>query len=246
MSGADISEANLKDCLLWDVRGFPLNYEPKAGSNPYIPSIASLANLSELTYKESPHGLVDLREGFKKFGYRKQEREVTYAIKFTQRRKLWNDSESNLWNKIESLFNLVFFEWTCAYGMKPGRPILILLGFIFLFTMPYAESISRDDEDGIWAVWVSDRVRKDIGRNEPVRLSGLGLPVFKVGFYFSIISAFSIGWRELNVGNWITRMQRWEYVLKATGWVRTVSGIQSLLSVYLLALWVLTYFGRPF
>ena len=29
-------------------------------------------------------------------------------------------------------------------------------------------------------------------------------------------------------------------------WVRVVSGVQSLLSVYLLALWVLTYFGRPF
>jgi hypothetical protein len=35
-------------------------------------------------------------------------------------------------------------------------------------------------------------------------------------------------------------------MLRATGWVRTVAGIQSLLSVYLLALWVLTYFGRPF
>lgn len=32
----------------------------------------------------------------------------------------------------------------------------------------------------------------------------------------------------------------------ATGWARTVSGIQSLLSVYLLAIWALTYFGRPF
>jgi hypothetical protein len=42
------------------------------------------------------------------------------------------------------------------------------------------------------------------------------------------------------------RVQSREYVLRATGWVRTVAGIQSLLSVYLLALWVLTYFGRPF
>jgi hypothetical protein len=32
----------------------------------------------------------------------------------------------------------------------------------------------------------------------------------------------------------------------ATGWVRMVSGLQSLLNVYLLVLWVLTYFGRPF
>jgi hypothetical protein len=70
--------------------------------------------------------------------------------------------------------------------------------------------------------------------------------VIRIALYFSMLSAFSIGWRELNVGNWITRLQRREYFLRSTGWVRTVSGIQSLSSVYLLALWVLTYFGRPF
>ena len=69
---------------------------------------------------------------------------------------------------------------------------------------------------------------------------------FCTSLYFSVLSAFHLGWRELNVGTWISRMQPREYTLRATGWVRTVSGIQSLLSVYLLALWVLTYFGRPF
>ena len=33
---------------------------------------------------------------------------------------------------------------------------------------------------------------------------------------------------------------------RATGWVRVVSGVQSLISIYLLALWALTQFGRPF
>jgi len=77
-----------------------------------------------------------------------------------------------------------------------------------------------------------------------VLLRGASVPL--IGLYFSLLSAFSLGWRELNVGMWIARVQSREYVLRATGWVRTVSGIQSLLSVYLLALWVLTYFGRPF
>ena len=72
------------------------------------------------------------------------------------------------------------------------------------------------------------------------------LRLFRTSLYFSLLSAFPLGWRELNVGTWIARVQPREYTLRATGWVRTVSGIQSLLSVYLLALWVLTYFGRPF
>jgi hypothetical protein len=41
-------------------------------------------------------------------------------------------------------------------------------------------------------------------------------------------------------------MQPREYILRATGWVRFFSGLQSVVSVYLLALWALTYFGRPF
>ena len=65
-------------------------------------------------------------------------------------------------------------------------------------------------------------------------------------FYFSLLSAFHIGWRDLNVGSWLTRLQSREYALRAKGWVRAVSGVQSLISVYLLAMWALTYFGRPF
>jgi len=37
-----------------------------------------------------------------------------------------------------------------------------------------------------------------------------------------------------------------QYDVKATGWVRSLAGIQSVVSIYLFALWILTYFGRPF
>jgi hypothetical protein len=72
------------------------------------------------------------------------------------------------------------------------------------------------------------------------------LRISRVALYFSLLSAFHIGWRDLNVGTWLARLQSREYTLSAIGWVRVVSGLQSLHSVYLLALWALTYFGRPF
>jgi hypothetical protein len=78
------------------------------------------------------------------------------------------------------------------------------------------------------------------------RLQATGLRAFGYAAYFSLLSAFHIGWRDLNVGTWISRIQFHEYTLRATGWVRFVSGLQSLLSVYLLAIWALTYFSRPF
>jgi hypothetical protein len=69
--------------------------------------------------------------------------------------------------------------------------------------------------------------------------------LFWAGF-FSLMSAFNIGFRDINFGRWLRLLPRAEYDLKAKGWARTVAGFQSLVSVYLIALWVLTYFGRPF
>jgi len=41
-------------------------------------------------------------------------------------------------------------------------------------------------------------------------------------------------------------MQLRKYSLHATGWTRFASGLQSLISVYLVALAILTYVGNPF
>ena len=186
-----LTEIDLDDCLFWNVRGFPTKYEPKVGACPYIPSIANFPRLTDLTYQESPHGLLNLREGFKRLGYREQERKVTYSIKHTQRLKLWNDNNSNLWDKIESMFLLVFFEWPCAYGMSPIRPFLFLIALIFIFAIPYAVSLLGEGEDGIWVVWITDRVRNDLGGSQPIRLKSLGWDSIKWGLYFSVLSAFS-------------------------------------------------------
>jgi uncharacterized protein YjbI with pentapeptide repeats len=259
LSEADLHEANLKDCLLWNVRGFPLNYEPKAGSPPYIPSIANLPNLSKLTFKKSVHGLVDLREGFKKFGYREQERKITYAIKYTQRRQLWNyskkkvkdtettesekDSQKSISNKFEGLFYLLFFELTCQYGMKPGRPLIILMGLIPFFSFFYIFALkTKRQKTGLWLIFLKERVLKATKEERPFKLTAKFPPrvtptgklnkiklrllrsyrTIRIALYFSLLSATTIGWREFNVGNWISRLQRREYTLRATGWVRTV------------------------
>jgi hypothetical protein len=57
---------------------------------------------------------------------------------------------------------------------------------------------------------------------------------------------FNIGFRDINFRCWLRLLTRQEFDIKAVGWARVVAGWQSLISVYLLALWVLTYFGRPF
>ena len=240
----EIKDADLTGSSLFNVELSIIVFEPKQGSRTYIPSIASYYGLSLMTFNYSSLGLVDLRDGFREARLRKQEREITYAIKHRERLKLFE--EKNIFKKIESLFHLIMFEAPCKYGMAPGRPIWLLGIFMLFFSIPYTIGLKRPGKDGIWQEWLPNRIREDLGAEKPILLNLTGFAVLKTGIYFSVLSAFSIGWREINVGNWIARIQRREYTLRPSGWVRTTSGIQSLISVYLVALWILTYFGRPF
>jgi hypothetical protein len=266
---ADLSGADLKDaCFTGSDLKFAI-YEPKAETSPLLLSLAMARNLQWLTYNTSPHGLIELREAFKKAGLRDQERMITFAIEHTKRIKLTSaDPFSFLFSKfkeqqgskkgqasfLERLglevlgwIYYIFIELTCEYGMSPWRPLFLLLVLIPFFSALYVLFLWKGGRDGIWKVWNPERMRKNHGETtprRPVRLRGAS--AIPVGLYFSVLSAFSIGWRELNVGVWIARLQRYEYNYRATGWARTVSGFQSLLSVYFLALWALTYFSRPF
>jgi hypothetical protein len=267
LQGADLRGADLQGADLTQAKLAGAIYEPNPGKLPNFWTLTDPDenNLETLVFYNSPAALIELREAFKKGGMRTQERQLTYAIEHTRRLQAWKSK--SLWEKSESLFKCVAFELPSDYGMSPGRALKILGGLIGLFALVYMVALfAAHGHSGIWMVWLPDRVHKAEGEATPVRVTstfffsplkmwaasrwrrGLarGLSVLLMGLYFSLLSAFSLGWRELNVGTWIARVQPREYVLRATGWVRTVSGIQSLLSVYLLALWVLTYFGRPF
>jgi len=232
LSGADLSRANLSNAL----------FEPK--NLPDADHIVFAKNLSQMSYKSNPQALVKLRKAFKDGGYYEQEREVTYSIQRSETRNLAH--KRNFLSSFEAMFRYVFFDLTCQWGMAPGRALLILLTLILLFAIPYIITLRLPSQDGIWLKWADDRTRLDIGTQEPTRCYVGWVKAPTLGLYFSLLSAFNIGWREFNVGIWIQRLQTKEYTLKATGWVRTVSGLQSLISSYLLAIWVLTYFGRPF
>lgn len=72
------------------------------------------------------------------------------------------------------------------------------------------------------------------------------LVLLRISFFFSLMSTFNIKFRDVDFGRWLRQLTTKEYDIKATGWARTVSGFQALLSVYFIALLLVTYFGRPF
>jgi hypothetical protein len=265
LSGANLFGANLTGAM----------FEPQPGSLPSASNLLYLKGLDTLKFRGmASYGLMELRENFKKAGMRDEERQVTYALNHNRRVNAWAEIEEKRregkinWTTreialLENRFQLVMFEWTCDYGMTPSRPLLILLVGLFAFTLPYLLVFrSRGRKTGLYLVLPKDESSKKqifrLTNRTPFRPlpSGIwgkfkmkvsrGFRLVRLAFYFSLLSAFNLGWRELNVGNWISRLQKREYALQAKGWVRTVAGFQSLLSVYLLALWALTYFGRPF
>lgn len=257
LSGAELSHANLSGAWLVyaNLRGASLDgasldganlnganlegtvFSLRPGAVPSAENIAYAKNLDKITYAGDSHALVELQEALKKAGFREEERQVTYARK---RHEAANANWAERW------FNFVLFDLTSQYGMSPGRPLRILFSLIPIFAFAYMIALSASNGGGIWIVWSDDRVLKNEGQDEPTRISCKGFRLIRIGLQFSLLSTFNIGWHDLNIGNWIARIQAHEYELRGTGWVRMVAGVQSLIGVYLLALWALTYFGRPF
>jgi uncharacterized protein YjbI with pentapeptide repeats len=200
---------------------------------------------------------------------------------------------------IESIFRILGFDVTTAYGMNPSHALVLIAELWAIFTFVYLWPIirvpqvlsdakhtqplgtggvigktltairnsSRFNEwrtfwtcGGIYQVLPADRieelsaeptVEKEL-KWRRVDASHKGhaltqwLDAFRKAAYFSLLSAVNIGFEQFTPGDWIRRLQGREYSLQAIGWVRFVAGVQALLSVYLLAMWVLTQFGRPF
>jgi hypothetical protein len=210
LSGANLSNANLSGADLSRAKLQRAIFEPQ--DLPDTHRMTYAIGLSEMISKVNPTALVTARDAFKKAGLREQERQVTCAIK---------RSETADSNWLEHGFNLVLFDLTSQYGMSPGRPLRILGFLIFVFVLPYAIALKRQSGGGIWMIWSKERILMSEGMETPVRMTRKGLGLLWTAFYFSLLSAFNIGWREINVGNWISRLQSHEYTMRATG----VSGV---------------------
>jgi hypothetical protein len=266
LSGAKLRFATLKNAELKDAQFFSADlegalFEPK--SLPLLEGIAAARNLDLMQYDVNPDAMTQLRKRFTDTGLREQERKITYALKRVEAGKAWErctakwgDVNESLWasdgrlaNCLSSVFNRIFFDWTCQYGMSPGRPLFI--GFVLWFacSVLYSALVRPPWVPGsLFRIYPPDFLA---GPTAQQSIESVWHPhgrprLFLACMFFSLMSAFNIGFRDINFGRWLRSLTREEFDMKATGWVRVVAGWQSLISVFLIALWVLTYFGRPF
>jgi uncharacterized protein YjbI with pentapeptide repeats len=243
MKSAKLTDADLLEAY------FDVDYE----SLPDTISFAGAQNVQSLRSCEAPFALTVMREQLKKTGFVDQARALTYAIRHQERLR-----EKGLSRYV----SYVLFEGPSEWGMSPSRPLKLLFVIICLSAAFYARALNPESSGRLWLTFPADSIEKYGSATAPERLTlawrNAGTEVKLIGRWlrrprqlfiamaFSLSSAFSIGWHDLNLGAWLTRIWGREYVIRATGWVRTISGIQSVVSMYLVALWVLAYFGSPF
>ena len=260
LQGADLRGTKVANTQLARVDLTGAIYAPASPPpNSYVAGILGLASVAVPTFGDIT-GLIQLRKLLQESGL-PEEREATYAIEHSKTdRLLFADQDDPArghlrWEEplalAEGAFRWLAFEWPVGYGLYPGYALRVLAGIIMVFGLVYAVALATET-GSLYRVWPAGRIEPlpdglaDKARLEPLRLWGRPVAALGRGLQFSLFSAFHLGFRELNVGTWLARVQAREYGLQAVGWVRVVAGVQSLLSVYLLAMWLLTYFGRPF
>lgn len=264
----NIAEARLAYANLMGATYAPSSEPPHA----YVVGIKGLSTVRFPSGEQI--GLVQLRKLLQDAGLRDLEREITCCIernraasKLAALRKpgiteRWSDRIAHIARELPSAagaaLRMIAFDLTTAYGLYPLRALSLIAVFWLLLVPVYSWSILHDlgrheQITGIYKVLPANRIgdpttnpqiRKEI---EFHRIQATGwLDSIPMASYFSLLAAANIGFQQFTPGDWIRRLQPHEYSLQAEGWIRIVAGMQALLSVYLLAMWVLTQFGRPF
>ena len=256
LKGAVLTDADLSGA---DLSGADLLGAKFAGADLSCTNLGStllegVDDLHMVIFKDGGQGsLSQLRERLRAKGLREHERKVNFAIERNIAKHLL--AGESLIDRLDGLLRIVFFGGPVGWGLYPFRALTIMMSLWIALAFVYTWVIVRKGDsqtNGIFIVRPQQRLETDhegAQMAEDIRVERLSVGLSRAilwGLYFSLLSAFSIGWRDLNVGAWLTRIQRMEFYLRGVGWIRTLAGVQSLVSVYLLAIWALSYFGRLF
>ncbi len=255
---ADLSYARLRDADLAFAEVQGANFDLLLDELPN-PNLLSLADGLQFVRFSEFAPMLKLRKEFKDLGLRNQEKQLTCAI---WRSELYrtNPQGGFVHSWLDRSLSYLFFDFTCQYGASSVQPARIAACLCIIFSGVYAlAQIIPGQHGGIWLVWEKGRIDKTWGIDDPQKLTAgfasdqprgrlrrwfVSIPM--LALYFSLLSALRIGYGGFDFGAWIFVIQPREYSLHATGWVRVISGVQSLISVFLVALTVLTYTGTPF
>lgn len=234
LGGVDLSGTNLSGSI----------FEP--AQSPSLNSVVKANGLDRLRWNSNPGPVFALRKSLLDAGFSEAARKLTAAIRRQQN---------------QSWLERILFDWTCEWGENGLRPLKIICVMLFSCALVYWAGM-HFASNGLFLISTGQRVTtskgkerayqvtvrfmNDSGRTSIWKLVRLELTALGTAFLFSAKSALNIGFREFNGGIWLRMLQPRDFDIRARGWMRTLSGVQSLVSVALMALSLLSYFGHPF
>jgi uncharacterized protein YjbI with pentapeptide repeats len=243
--------------LAADVTG--LDFEPT--KNPETRSVAGASNLEFITYGTNPDAIAQLRKNLGENGFEDERRKTNYALKRRYNQTNKEQGKTNWYKYIYYYLNLIFFDWTVRYGLEPERALIIIIYLWLIFAVIYDLFIHFPGRSGIFLV--KNRVRKNVALTSAIRIRPRAIMptsrwkylwrclksewrVFRISLFFSATRALHLGYGGLDLGRWLQMLTKREYELRPKHWSRTLAGLQSLISLYLIVMWVLTEFTNPF
>ncbi|WP_297833938.1 pentapeptide repeat-containing protein [uncultured Roseibium sp.] len=213
----------------------------KGGKTPDPQSFRDTAGLTSLlVFGGAEASLKELRDELNAKKLLLPAAEINFALNNEENTEESKNRYFPLYHKANWLLNGV----TYAYGLRPQRLVisatLIAAFFSYLYYVAIVFSGSSR-RDGIWITFPIAPDAPSSKQPKTFRLSKANCSPFRAAIWFSILSAFRIGWGNLSVGDWISRVQPHGFTYQATGWPRAIAGIQSLITVYFLILLVSKY-----
>jgi hypothetical protein len=261
-AGGDLTGASFDHA---DMAG--VHFEPD--KLPAARDIAQALNLDKMTYDDDPSALASLRQLFRDSGFSLQDRQINYAIHVRQKElyagqcTLWAKGVRGSYQSCTDFLGSTLIDWTCQYGMNLWRPVAIgfwawglftVLFFLFMhhpgpsgLYLAVAHGLTLEPEEIRSAPQVrSETAWESLKRGQVIRGIREEFRLLAIAGFFSLINGFNIGFKEADIGRWIRLLPAREFEFRAVGWSRTFAGMQALLTLYLLAVWILCLFSHPF
>lgn len=244
MASASFSNTTMDSVhfALTDVAGVCL--EPRTISEYTMKHLADAVNLDELVYYYYSDKLSQLKRYFEDNGYPAQAKKVNCALR----------------RHGANLFETIAFDLTSEYGSNRYRPLSIICLLAVLFALLYFTLILRLGKSGMYVITTSapDETGNVIKAAKSINCASFGsgrylwiiperlLKIAGYAVFFSLINTVNIGFRDVNFGRLLRLLLPVKLDFESFGWMRSAAGLQSVLGVYLIALWALSYFSELF
>ena len=254
--GADLTQAVLRPVRVEGTQFTNANfmgatYDPISGfPNPFL---GDAKNIGSLSTESFPTGLLQLRSMAIASGQGSIVREVSALIARTDLTSKWNRSHGE--GQVDAIvagIEMIFVGAPTSWGQKPSLPIAILILAMLVFAGLYAVLI-RHYEGLFFRLQPKDAITiapEGVGlQAEPIITELRPSTTTSLIVYSLLISVqmtFFFASDAIRASNWVNRINPSEETIVALGRARVLGGLQSLLSIYLLAVWVAVAFGGYF